>query len=271
MAGMSRFFFAAIIFCVFLYLYVRYLERHSIYYPLKLIEATPSDAGLEYQDVSFKTKDNINLHGWFIPNKTAEITLIFSHGNGGNISHRLDKILFLHRLGMNIFIFDYRGYGKSQGRPSEQGLYLDIQAAYEYVKSNEIRQPQKRFVMVYGESLGGAIALDLASTQPIDGLILESTFTSVKDMAKIVYPILPVFLIESKFDSISKITKINVPKLCMHSRDDDIIPFSLGKRLFDAARQPKEFLELQGQHNDAFFVSEYKVKDALGQFLKKIK
>jgi len=269
-SGVSRFFFVAIIFCTFLYLYTRYLEKHALYFPFKLIEAAPSDVGLEYQDVSFKTEDDINLHGWFIPNDTAEMTLIFSHGNGGNISHRLDKILFFHRLGMNIFIFDYRGYGKSQGSPSEEGLYQDIQAAYEYIKSDEIRQGQKRFIIIYGESLGGAVALDLASKQPIDGLILESTFTNVKDMARVIYPVLPVFLIKSKFDSISKIAKINVPKLCMHSRDDDIIPFSLGKRLFDAASQPKEFMELQGQHNDAFFVSEDKVKTAIEKFLEKL-
>ncbi|MBU0634341.1 MAG: alpha/beta hydrolase [Candidatus Omnitrophica bacterium] len=254
-----------------LYLYAQYLEARTIYYPTRVLEATPGDIGLEYEDIFFSTEDNVKLHGWFIPKNGAKTTLVFAHGNGGNISHRLEKILFFNKLGLNIFIFDYRGYGKSRGCPSEAGLYRDGRAALSYLKSAPARDDKgKQAIIVYGESLGGAVAIDLAAKEKIDGLILEGTFTNVRDMARIIYPVLPAFLIKSKFDSLAKIREVEKPKLCLHSRDDDIVPFLLGRKLFDAASQPKEFLELSGGHNDAFFVSQTKIAAALKVFMQKI-
>ncbi len=217
--------------CLFVYFYVRYLERQSIYYPTRAIEMTPDIAGLDYEDVYFYAEDNVKLQGWLIPNKNARFTLIFCHGNGGNMSHRLDKILFFHGLYLNIFIFDYRGYGQSEGQPSEAGLYRDIQAAYDYVVLRNAKLPNKPGIIVYGESLGGAVAVDLATREKIDGLILEGTFTSTEDMAKIVYPFLPGFLIQSKFDTNSKMTNLNLPKLCMQSRHE-AVPWLLSPQLY---------------------------------------
>ncbi|MFH2138945.1 MAG: alpha/beta hydrolase [Candidatus Omnitrophota bacterium] len=252
---------------LFMYFYARYLERSSLYYPDKNTESTPQDAGITYEDVFFSAADKVKLHGWFIPAAGLN-TIIFCHGNGGNISHRIDKISFFHNLGVNIFMFDYRGYGKSAGRPSEAGLYQDAQAAYEYVKSRTASEKQK--IIIYGESLGGAVAVDLASKVKADGLILESTFSNVADMARVIYPFLPEFLIKSKFNSIAKITDIKIPKLFMHSEDDNIVPFKLGKKLFDTAGLPKTFLKIEGIHNDAFYISQAKIKPIIKSFLESI-
>ncbi|MCG2704169.1 MAG: alpha/beta hydrolase [Candidatus Omnitrophica bacterium] len=250
-----------------LFLYARYLERASLYYPTRDIEATPLQIGIEYRDIAFKAADGTQLHGWFIPATGASCTVIFCHGNGGNISHRLEKIDFFHRLGVNMFIFDYRGYGKSKGHCSEPGLYADAKAAYEYVR----RGFKQEHVIIYGESLGGAVAVDLAAKEKIDGLILESTFTNVADMAKVVYPWLPAGFLKTRFDSLAKISRVKAPKLHLHSQCDDIVPLRLGKKLFDAAPEPKKFVLLgSGMHNDAFFACNDTVRKEIGEFLEKI-
>jgi fermentation-respiration switch protein FrsA (DUF1100 family) len=250
-----------------IYFYARYLEKNSLYFPMAVLEATPEQVGLEYEDIDFNSQNGIALHGWFIPKTNSKITVLFCHGNGGNISHRLDKILFFNKLGVSIFIFDYRGYGQSKGTPSEVGLYQDTQAAYDYLK---FRQTQSEQIVVYGESLGGAAAVDLVSRKPASGLILEGTFSSVHDMVRHIYPILPPFLVKSKFDSLSKIKDVSIPKLFMHSRFDDIVPFKLGKKLFDAASSPKELLVLDGQHNDGFFASESAIRKTIAKFLAEL-
>ncbi|MCP4705362.1 MAG: alpha/beta hydrolase, partial [candidate division Zixibacteria bacterium] len=196
------------------YFYVRYLERRTTYLPSRIIESNPSSIGLNYEDIYFETSDNIRLNGWFIPSVKTKLTLIFCHGNGGNISHRMDKILFFNKLGLNQFIFDYRGYGLSQGTPSEDGIYRDVEAAYQFIESHELPNQQ---IIVYGASLGGAVAVDLASKQPVDGLILEGTFSSAVDISREFYPLIPTFMVNLKFDSFAKIQNINIPKLIMHS------------------------------------------------------
>ena len=258
-----------ILFLLF-YFYVRYLERHTIYQPSRTIDNNPGDVGLNYEDIYFDTSDDVKLHGWLIPAENAKLSLIFCHGNGGNISHRLDKILFFNKLGVNQFIFDYRGYGLSQGSPSEEGLYRDIEAAYKFIKSQEFINQNKQKnqkIIVYGASLGGAVAVNLASKQLVDGLILESTFASAVDMAQIFYPFIPSFLINSKFDTIKKISGINIPKLIMHSETDEIIPVSQSIKLFEAASAPKQFLKIKGGHNDAFFVSGTEIEPAIQTFI----
>ncbi len=249
------------------YFYVRYLEKSNLYYPVRQLESSPSDISLPYEDVFFAAADNTKLHGWFVPAVDPQGTVIFVHGNGGNISHRLDKIRVFNDLKVNLFIFDYRGYGKSEGVPDEQGLYMDIQAAYDYIRH---REPTGK-VIIYGESLGGAIAIDLASKADIDGLILEGTFTSVAGMAKIIYPWLPAVLLKAKFDSISKIPYVKAPKLQFHGEFDDIVPLSMGRRLFEAAKEPKKFVFLEGMHNDGFFVSIEKVRGELKKFFASLK
>ncbi len=248
-----------------LFFYARYLEKKSLYYPISDIENTPQDIGIEYEDIFFNTKDDVRLNGWLLKAQKPRATMLFAHGNGGNIGHRLDKIVFFNKLGFNVFTFDYRGYGKSQGMPSEKGLYLDIQAVYEFITDKNLGVP----IIVYGESLGGAIAIDLAARSDIalDGLIVEGTFTNVNDMAKTIYPMLPTFLIKTKFDSVGKISKIKVPKLHFHARSDNIVPFTLGQKLFKAASNPKKFIILEGVHNDCFFISEDLVRSSLEEFI----
>ena len=252
-----------LIFILVLYVYSRFLEQSALYYPDEAMELTPQDQGLEYEDVDFFTADGIKINGWYIPKSGASQTILFCHGNGGNISHRLDKIKFFHELGVNMFIFDYRGYGKSQGKHSEKGFYADADAAYKYIISRE----DSKSIILYGESLGGAVAVDLAARQKVDVLILEGTFTNIYDMAKVIYPFLPKIFLKTKFDSLAKIKSVNARIFSMHSKVDDIVPFSLGKELYDAAPGKKEFLELYGTHNDSFFISQKSIKEKLSAFL----
>ncbi len=259
---MIRKIFIALVCMMCVYFYIRYLEKSSLYYPSRQLELNPSDTGLEYQDVLFQASDNTKLHGWFVPAEDSKQTVIFVHGNGGNISHRMDKIRVFNDLKVNLFIFDYRGYGRSEGRPSEKGLYLDIKAAYNFIKNKD----SEGKVIIYGESLGGALAIDLASKEDVDGLITEGTFTSVADMAKIIYPWMPAVFLKTKFNSISKIPSVNTPKLHMHSKSDNIVPFRMGEQLYEAAKEPKKFIILQGMHNDGFFISGEKVRRELEAF-----
>ena len=259
--------FLALFFIVFFYVYVRHLERNNLYGPSRAIELNPSDISLQYEEIFFDAIDDVRLNGWFVPADNADITLIFAHGNGGNISHRLDKLKVFNDLGVNVFIFDYRGYGKSEGVPQESGLYKDITAAYDYIKSRKVSDR----LVIYGESLGGAVAIDISSRVNVDGLILEGTFTKVSEMAKTIYPWLPGFFLKSKFDSISKIAGVKSPKLHLHGRFDNIVPFEMGQRLFVAAGEPKKFVTLEGQHNDGFYVSADKVQKELREFFNTLK
>ena len=170
-------------------------------------------------------------------------------------------------IGCSVFIFDYRGYGRSQGRPSEKGLYLDARAAYDYLLSRKILSEQ---IIGYGESLGGAAIIDLASGAPIKALIAESAFSSAKDMIQHIYPYLPYWIFASRMDSVSKIKLLKIPKLIIHSKNDEIVPYRLGKKLFDAAPEPKEFLEIRGGHNSGFFESEDILKEKIANFIQRL-
>jgi fermentation-respiration switch protein FrsA (DUF1100 family) len=250
------------------FLYVRYVERHNIYFPFKEIQSTPEVIGLGYEDVYFETGDGKRLHGWFIPRGEAKFTFLFAHGNAGNIGHRLEKLAVFNDMGFNVFIFDYRGYGKSEGAPSEAGLYRDAGAAYNYLI--EKRDIAEGNIIFYGESLGGAVLIDLATEKKPGALITEEAFTSVSDMARIVYPFVPTFMISSKFDSLSKIKNVAAPKLIIHSVDDEIVLFRLGEKLFSAAAPPKEMLKIRGSHNTAFFDSVKEVRGGIEDFFGKI-
>ena len=252
---------------VLFYAFVRFLEATSLYYPSRDLLMSPRQAGLAFEDVIFTAEDGVKLHGWFVPGESAHKNLLYFHGNAGNIGDRVEKIAFFRELGFNIFIFDYRGYGLSEGQPSEQGLYRDGRAAFDYLAA---RQDVGRLpIVLYGASLGGAVAVDTASRRKAAALVTEETFTSARDMAKIYYPFVPGFMISLKFDSDRKIAQVACPKLILHSRDDEIVPFAIGRKLFDVAAAPKEFLEVRGAHNDIALQSAEIVKKGLTDFLAK--
>jgi fermentation-respiration switch protein FrsA (DUF1100 family) len=206
------------------------------------------------------------LNAWFIPVEGARKTLLFFHGNGGNISHRLDSLKIFHELGLSVFIIDYRGYGQSQGTTSEQGTYRDAEAAWRYL--TESRGISDKDIIVFGRSMGGGVATWLSIQHTPDLLILESTFTSVADMAKYYYPYLPAHLLTRiKYASIDRIDAIQCPILFSHSQTDEIVPFELGVQLFEQAQEPKMFMQLEGGHNDGFIVTGRSYVNGIKEFL----
>ena len=258
-----------IAFGIFLFFYFRWFEKKLIYYPTRTIEFTPQEINLSFEDIYFNTSDSVKLNGWFIPAENPKATLIFCHGNGGNIGDRLHSLSIFNRLGLNVFIFDYRGYGRSGGRPFEEGTYLDAKAAYDYLVKREDVDRSK--ILVYGESLGGAIAYELAIESKVNAVITLGTFSSILDMCRAIYPFFPVRLIvRTEYDTISKVKKVKVPKLIIHSADDEIVPFGQGKKLFSHASEPKEFYEMHGGHNDTIFVYEKEFCQKISDFLNKI-
>lgn len=246
------------------YLYVA--QPNMLFYPLKDIEATPDDWQLPYESVSLKLTDDTHVSGWYLPHLQATKTLLFFHGNGGNISHRGNSLSVFHKLKLNVLIIDYPGYGKSEGAPSEKSLYQSANAAWEYLLSDKNIRPEN--IILFGRSLGGAVAVDLASRVKAGALILESTFTSVSDMADFIFPVFSRFIyLRYSFDSLNKITKITAPLLVIHSPDDEIIPFGLGKKLYKHATADKKFLQLEGGHNDGFIKSMSSYMKTLNHFI----
>jgi len=245
---------------------VRYVESKSIFYPARSIAATPADIGLPFEDAFIKTQDNVTINAWLVKSSLGRGTLVFCHGNAGNIGDRLEKILLFHQLGMNVLIIDYRGYGKSQGRPGEAGIYQDAVAAYDYLRSrNDIDHSA---IIGYGASLGGAVVIDLAAKRDLAALIIHSSFTNAADMAKTIYPFIPSFLLATKLNSVVKVRTITTPKLFIHSRADEVVPFRLGERLYQAAAKPKEFLEISGGHNDTPADAQEKMARGIITFLR---
>lgn len=249
-------------------LYFLFLEQKSLYYPEKKITENPTNVGILFEEVNFKTADNEILHGWYVPAKEAKITILFCHGNAGNISNRLHKVKFFNESGVNFFIFDYRGYGKSSGKPSEKGLYKDAVAAYDYLVSRNDVSNDK--IVVYGESLGGAVAAELCLRRKTRALILQSCFSSVAKIAREIYPFLPVkILVAQKYDTLSKIKNIHIPKLILHGQQDEIINFQHAEMIFQSAANPKQFLPFNGGHNDDFYVTSEAFKNELIDFFLK--
>ena len=253
---------------ILLFFYIKFLERKGIYFPTKEIEVSPQERGLHYEELWIKTKDGFLLNAWFIPHPKARFTLIFSHGNAGNISHRIEKIALLYNLGLNILIFDYRGYGKSQGAPGEKGFYKDIEAVYLYAVEERKIPPER--IILYGESLGTAVSVKLASERKVKAIILEGAFSCGRDMAKMMYPFLPNFFFGNSFDSLSRIKKITSHKLFLHSREDEVVPFSLALKLYQKAPSPKKLVELKGSHNGLFWDDQEAYLKALNSFLDEL-
>lgn len=231
--------------------YLRFFEWRNLYYPAKEIDSTPATFGLQYEDVNFISEDGRLLHGWWIPHPEARGTVIHCHGNAGNIGDRAWMAADLHRLKVNVFLFDYRGYGKSRGLPTEQGTYRDARAAYEVVRARH-QDAETPAVVVHGQSLGGAVAIQLALDKPVRAVIVESSFSSVIDMGQRLYPLMPIkWFCRFRYDSAAKVRSLDIPKLFAHSPQDDLIPYDIGEQLYRAAMQPKEFVVLEGSHNDA--------------------
>ncbi len=251
-----------------LFVFLRALQRKSIFFPVKNVEITPEYFGLSFEEAHPETADNLRLNSWFIPSQVTPLTLLFFHGNGGNISHRLHKVSQLHNLGVSVFLIDYRGYGRSQGRPSVAGLYKDTKAALAFLIRKKKIKPQQ--IVLYGESLGTALAVSLAAGNNLGGLILEGAFSCGRDMAKIVFPYLPACFIPNIFRSLKDITKVKQPKLFIHSKADEIVPIRLAKKLYQRAPEPKDFLELVGGHNTAYIDSSDKYLKAIKAFLSNI-
>lgn len=214
--------------------------------------ANPGNIGLPFTSLKLATTDGETLDGWFVPaKKDARGLVIFLHGNAGNIAHRLDYLRMFHDLGFATLIVDYRGYGLSSGRPTEQGTYLDAEAAWDHATQALGFAPGH--IVIFGESLGGGVAAQLAAQHPSGALVLASTFTSVPDMGADLYPMLPIRLLAHiRYETLTKLSQISCPVLVIHSRNDDIIPFTHGQRLFEAAHPPKQFIELEGGHNEGF-------------------
>ncbi len=248
----------------------RIFEWKSIYYPRRRWRATPDAAGLAYEDVAFVAEDGCLLHGWWIPAERGRGTVIYCHGNASNIGDCVTVAAELTRMDVHVFLFDYRGYGRSRGFPTERGTYRDARAAYEVVRARygDAEQPP---VAVYGHSLGGAIAVQLALDKPVKGIALENAFTSIMDMGRALYPFLPVqWFCRYRYDNLAKMPGLSVPVIVSHSRQDDVTPFEMGRRLYDVAREPKEFFELSGGHNESNWERNPLYRQGLTGFLDRV-
>jgi hypothetical protein len=243
------------------------LQPKLLYVPMRELLYTPAELNLEFENIIFKTADGLRLSGWFIPAQNSQFTILFCHGNGGNMMHCLDSIDIFHNLGLNCFIFDYRGYGESGGKPSEEGTYLDAQAAYKWLTEEKKVPPDD--IIVFGRSLGGSIAAHLAGRNKVAALVIESTFTSYADIGSRFYPYMPVrWFARFGYKTIQSIKDIRCPVMLIYSRDDEVVPFEFGLELFNSANEPKEFVEIFGGHNDSFLVSGELYKNAWIKWLK---
>jgi uncharacterized protein len=244
------------------------LQGRLLYLPTTPHDGSPADVGLEYEEVHFRAEDEVALHGWWVPAAGARASLLFMHGNAGNISHRLHSIRLFHELGLNVFIFDYRGYGASGGRPGEQGTYRDARAAWSTLLARGAT-PQR--CIVFGRSLGGAVAAALASEVEAAALIVESTFTSLPDLAANLYPWLPArALARIHYDTRSRLGQRRCPLLIVHSTEDELIPYSHALALHAAANAPKSLLTIRGSHADGFLASGDGYREGLAEFLRTV-
>lgn len=228
-------------------------QQHLIYFPGmgRYDTVTPAALRLPFEDVRIPTADRETLHGWFVPAPAARATVLFFHGNAGSIAHRVDWLPMFRQLNLSVLLFDYRGYGASTGVPTEAGTTADAEAVWGYL--TEARKIPARKIVLFGESLGGAVASGLASRQQPMALVLHSVFTSVPDLAADLYPFLPARLLARfRYDTLAGVEATRCAVLVAHSPDDEIVPFAHGQRLFEAAHEPKRFIELAGSHNTGF-------------------
>jgi hypothetical protein len=234
--------------------------------PSRALTATPREIGLPYENIWLRAEDGVRLHAWYVPADTARATVLYFHGNAGNISQRLDSIRIFHDLRLSVLIFDYRGYGQSEGRPNEAGTRRDALAAWSYLVEGRGVLPQR--LIFLGRSLGAAMAAWLATQRPPAALIVESTFTSVPDLAAEFYWWLPARrLARFEYCTRAYVAAVHCPVLVAHSPEDEIIPYRHGEALFAAAPEPKQLLQLRGGHEDSFIVSGERYVRGLDAFL----
>ncbi len=237
--------------------------------PSRQVQATPADVGLAFEPVALATGDGETLAGWFVPAPQARGTLLYLHGNGGNIGHRVDRVAVFQRLGLNTLIVDYRGYGASSGEPSEAGTYRDALAAWDHL--TRVRGESPARIVVFGESLGGSIAAWLAARRPPAALVVYASFTSAPELARSLYPMFPAaWLTRFRYDTRAALGHVAAPVLILHSPDDEIVPFSHGEALFAAARGPKKLVELRGGHLDADVLGRAIYVREIGAFLQRV-
>jgi len=251
-----------------IYLYL--MQDRLVFYPTRDLEQSPAAYGLCYEDLLVEAGSGERVHGWYVPgrvdNGLAGKVVLFCHGNGGNISHRLETIKTVTDLGCDILVFDYRGYGRSDGSPSESAFYADASACYDWLRQHKGWAASD--IVLFGRSLGGAVAVDLASRRACGGLIVESSLTSVADMARRMFPWYPArYLVRYRFDGLAKIGRVSCPILVTHSPEDDVIPYEMGVRLYEAAGEPKCFLDLRGRHDDRDYLYDPEYRRAVGRLL----
>lgn len=251
--------------CALLYIF----QERLIYFPSPGLTVIPETVGLDYEPVELTTSDDLQITGWYVPAEQARGAVLFLHGNAGNISHRLIILEMLNRLGLSVLIIDYRGYGNSEGTPTEQGTYIDAETAWQYLTDKLGYAPDRS--IIFGRSLGGAIAARLAGQVTAAGVILESTFTSIEALAENYYPLVPVRLLTRiHYPTLDFIGAIKSPVLIVHSRDDELVPFSHAKALYEAAGGPRELQEITGSHDEAFLQTGNDYLQTLDRFIDRV-
>jgi pimeloyl-ACP methyl ester carboxylesterase len=243
-----------------------FMQPRLLYRPTREISLTPADIGLDFEEVSFQSKDGVMLSGWYVPVQDAKFTVLFCHGNAGNIMHGLDNLRLFHELRLSCFIFDYRGYGRSTGKPRESGTYRDARAACEWlVREKHVSVEQ---IILFGHSLGASIAAHLAGRVQVRGLVVEGAFTSYPDMGARFYPYMPVRIFAFfRYNTRAHIRRVHCPVMVMHSKHDELVPFEFGVRLYEAANEPKRFVETVGSHNDSLVASGETYREAWRKWL----
>jgi hypothetical protein len=242
--------------CVYLLIVVLvfFFQARMVFFPHSELEADPSSVGLAYEEVWMTASDGVRLHGWFVPASEGRGVALFCHGNAGNVSHRMETLQALHGLGLSCLIFDYRGYGKSGGSPTELGLYRDAEAAWDWLVGSKGIEPSR--IICWGRSLGGPVAARLARDRAPGALVLESTFTTLLELGRKLYPYLPIGLVSRfRFPTRRFVREASSPVLVVHSSEDDLVPIAFGRRVYEAAPEPKSFLTIRGGHGEGFLVS----------------
>jgi len=251
--------------------WVYFSQRGMLYFPVRTLAVTPAEAGLVYKDVWLVNRLGTRIHAWWLPHENARFTLLFSHGNGGNVSHRLETFRIFNELGVSVLIYDYSGYGQSEGEPGEEATRADARAAWNWLVEEQGIRPDS--IILMGRSLGGAVTAGLAGDLDKEGvspagLVMESTFTSVPDMGAYIYPWLPVRqLVRCQYNAVIDLSGVRLPVLFAHSRDDEIVPYALGRRLYESYPGPKVFFELAGDHNGGYRLMGQAYPDGLNRFL----
>lgn len=254
------------------WLFLRWFENAMIYVPSRTVTAHPGSLGLPWKRLELVASDGVRLSAWLIPSERERDrtpVMLCLHGNAGNLSDRLEKMALFRKAGAEQLWVEWRGYGESAGRPSEEGFYRDAKAARDWLASVRGVPPER--LVLYGESLGAGAAVELAVRAPAAGLIVDSGFTSVPDMARIVLPWFPRRLIVTRFDNLAKMPSVKIPILFLHSPQDEIVPYEMAQRNFAAAGGPKSFAHLKGGHNDGFLETGAAYGAAVREFLSSLR